>query len=110
MERLSPAQAAARHELLCDLEQVIRAASLLLRYGGDLKLCNVPERLTDVIWLMRKYNIEPKVLQFAHNDLSGKPYLLLISGRKGGKPGLLVKEPTVVEDMNRELLRKGSEM
>ena len=110
MERLSPAQAAARHELYCDLEQVIRAASLLLRYGGDLKLCHIPERLADVISLMRKYNIEPKVLQFAHNDPKDKPYLLLVSGRKGGKPGLSVREPAVVEDMNRELLKNRPEI
>ena len=103
-ERLSPAQANARHELLCDLESVIRAASLLLKYGGMLKMCHLPERLTDIMCLMRKYGIEPKVLQFAHHrDTSDKPYLLLISGKKGGKPGLIVEKPVTVENMDREL-------
>lgn len=103
-ERLSPAQAAARHELLCDLEQVIRAVSILLKYGGDLKMCHLPERLTDVFCLMRKYGIEPKILQFAHNkDTSERPFLALISGKKGGKPGLIVEKPVTVEKMNEEL-------
>ena len=103
LERLSPAQAMARHELLCDLEQVIRAASLLLKYGGSLKICHIPERLTDIMCLMRKYGIEPKVLQPAHNKATEKPYLVLLSGRKGGKSGLVIEKPVIVEDVNREL-------
>ncbi len=103
-ERLSQAQANARHELLCDLESVIRAASLLLKYGGVLKMCHIPERLADIVCLMRKYGIEPKVLQFAHHrDTSAKPFLLLISGKSGAKPGLIVEKPVTVEDMDREL-------
>lgn len=106
-ERLSPAQAAARHELFCDLEQVIRAASILLKYGGNLKMCHLPERLTDVFCLMRKYGIEPKILQFAHNkDTSDRPFLALISGKKGGKSGLIVEKPVTVENMNAELFGK----
>lgn len=103
LERLSPAQAMARHELLCDLEQVIRAASLLLKYGGSLKICHIPERLTDIMCLMRKYGIEPKVLQPAHNKATEKPYLVLVSGRKGAKSGLVIEKPVIVEDVNREL-------
>lgn len=102
-ERLSPAQAAARHELLCNLEQVIMAAAALLKYGGTLKICHIPERLTDLICLMRKYNIEPKVIRFAQNRGQNKPYLVLISGKKGGKPGVIVDEPMIVEDINEEL-------
>ena len=102
-ERLSPAQAIARHELLCNLEQVIAAAGMLLKYGGTLKICHIPERLTDLICLMRQYNIEPKVIRFAQNRGQLKPYLVLISGKKGGKPGVIIDEPMVVEDVNEEL-------
>ena len=103
-ERLSPAQAAARHEIFCDLEQVIRAASILLKYGGNLKMCHLPERLADIFWYMRKYGIEPKILQFAHNkDTSEKPFLALVSGKKGGKPGLIAEKPATLEKMNAEL-------
>lgn len=106
-ERLSPAQANARHELLCDLESVIRAASMLLKYGGYLKMCHIPERITDIICLMRKYGIEPKIMQFAHHrDTSVKPYLVLISGKKGGKPGLSVDKPVTVEEMDKRLFGK----
>ena len=103
LERLSQQQAIARHEILCNLEQVIRAASLLLKYGGSLKICHIPERLTDIMCLMRKYGIEPKILQPACHKASDKPYLVLLSGRKGGKPGLSLEKPVIVEEVNNEL-------
>ena len=102
-ERLSPAQAMARHEICCNLEQVIQAAAMLIKYGGSLKICHVPERLTDLLCLMRKYGIEPKIIRFAHNRPEEKPYLVLISGRKGGKSGVIVESPMVVSEVNREL-------
>lgn len=102
-ERLSPAQAAARHEILCNLEQVIAASAMLIKYGGSLKICHIPERLTDLLCLMRKYGIEPKIIRFAHNKPEGKPYLVLVSGRKGGKSGVVVEEPMIVGDVNKEL-------
>lgn len=85
-EKLSSAQANARHELLCDIDDVCRAAAGLLKFGGALKLCHIPERLSDVICSMRKYNIEPKKLVFIHSGKE-KPRLFLISGKKGGKAG-----------------------
>ncbi len=106
-ERLSPAQANARHELLCDLESVIRAGALLLKYGGYLKMCHIPERIADIVCLMRKYGIEPKVMRFAHHSDTGeRPFLVLISGKKGGKPGLIVEKPVTVSEMNRRLFGK----
>lgn len=102
-ERLSPAQAAARHEILCNLEQVIAASAMLIKYGGSLKICHIPERLTDLICLMRKYGIEPKIIRFAHNKAEEKPYLVLISGRKGGKSGVIIEKPMIVSDVNKEL-------
>ena len=93
--------------LLCDLEGVIRAASLLLKYGGYLKMCHIPERLADIFCLMRKYGIEPKVMRFAHHrDTSEKPYLVLVSGKKGGKPGLSAEKAVTVEEMDKRLFGK----
>ncbi len=102
-ERLSPAQAAARHELLCNLEQVVEAAAMLLKYGGTLKLCHLPERLADIFCLMRQYGIEPKILQFAYGKPDSRPYLALISGKKGGKSGLITEKPVLVQNVNHEL-------
>ena len=87
-ERLSEVQAAARHEILCNIDDVMKTAALLLTYGGSLKICQIPLRLADVICSMRKHGIEPKLMRQVVNRKGGKPWLVLLSGKKGGKPGM----------------------
>lgn len=74
----------ARHEILCNINDVCKAASRLLKFGGRLCLCNRPERLGDVICAMRANNIEPKRLRFVSKAPEDAPWLFLIEGRKGG--------------------------
>lgn len=99
-ERLSKAQAIARHELLCNIDDVISSAAKLLKYGGSLKLCQLPERIPDIIFSMRQHKIEPKVMTFVCNKEGDKPWLVLISGKKGGKSGLVVEKPLVMRSDN----------
>ncbi len=93
-------KAVARHEILCTLEDVIGAAARLLIPGGQFAMVHRPERLVDVIWLMRKYNIEPKYLRFVHPSFRKKPNLVLIKGNRGGKPYLKIMDPLYVYDQN----------
>lgn len=95
-ERISEAQRLARHEIACDLEKVIEAADLLLKYGGVLKMCHLPERLAEAFFLMQKSRIEPKRLTLVYNKEGEKPWLALIEGKKGGKTGLVVDRPLVM--------------
>ena len=74
----------ARHEILCNINDVCAAASRLLKFGGRLCLCNRPERLADVISAMKANNIEPKCLRFVSKNEHTAPWLFLIEGRKGG--------------------------
>lgn len=85
IESLSEAQRIARHEIMCDINDVCRAASRLLKFGGKLCLCNRPERLADVISAMKSNGIEPKEVRFVSKNPESAPWLFLISGRKGGK-------------------------
>lgn len=87
-ERLSETQAAARHEILCDINDVVKASAKLLKYGGTLKMCQIPLRLADVICSMRENGIEPKSITPVVNRIGEKPWLFLISGKKGGKSGM----------------------
>ena len=101
-ERLSEAQRLARHEIACNLEQVIEAADVLLKYGGVLKMCHLPERLAEVFYLMQKRKIEPKRLTLVYNKAGEKPWLALIEGKKGGKTGLVIEKPLVMRQDNGE--------
>ena len=101
-ERLSEAQRLARHEIACNLEQVIEAADVLLKYGGALKMCHLPERLAEVFYFMQLRKIEPKRLALVYNKAGEKPWLALIEGKKGGKTGLVIEKPLVMRQENGE--------
>lgn len=79
---------AYRSELTLNLSQLIEAAAWLLPTGGNFALVHRPERLCDIFWEMRKSNIEPKRIQFVRHKADAPVCMVLIEGRRGGKPGL----------------------
>jgi len=96
----SDSKALARHEISCTLEDVIKASSRLLVPGGQLAMVHRPERLVDIVYLMRSYGIEPKCLRFVHPSPYKKPNLILVRGTRGGNPQLKMMEPLYVYDEN----------
>lgn len=97
-EKQSHAQAVARHEIMCNVDDVCKAAGKLLKYGGLLKMCHRPERLSDVMAAMRKNKIEPKSLTLVHNSINDKPWLFLISGKKGAASGMIIEKPMILRN------------
>jgi len=90
----------ARHETTCTLEDVCRAAAYLLRSGGRFCLCHLPERLADLLVLMRQYALEPKRVQFVQQRTDSAPWLVLAEGKRGAKPFLTVEAPVIMENQN----------
>lgn len=101
-ERLTEQQRLARHEIACDLKSVIEAADFLLKYGGVLKMCHLPERLGEICCLMTEKNIQPKKLTLVYNKQGEKPWLVLISGKKGASVGLDITKPLIMRKDNNE--------
>ena len=87
----------ARHEVECSLEEVCRAGAYLLRYGGRFCICHLPERLVDVLALMRKYAVEPKRIRFVQQRIDTAPWLVLAEGKRGAKPFAVIEPPVIVE-------------
>jgi len=94
----SDTKAISRHEITCTLEDVLSASSRLLMPGGRFAMVHRPERLVDIICLMRGYGIEPKYIRFVHPSPYKKANLLLIKGTRGGNPQLKIMEPLYVYD------------
>ena len=80
--------AIARHEIEVTLEEIVLEASKLLKYGGDFYIVNKEERLTDMMVLFRKYNIEPKELKILTSNKGAN--VVMLKGRKGGKSGIKI--------------------
>lgn len=93
-------KAISRHEIKCTLEDVVRISAKLLKHNGKFCMVNRPDRLVDIITLMRKYKIEPKVLRFVHSKEGKDAKLILIQGLKGAKAELKVLDPLYVYDEN----------
>lgn len=88
--------AIARHEIYCSLDDVIRVSSELVKQKGKIAIVHRPERLIDMIMVMKKYQIEPKKIQFIHPKTTKEANILLIEGVKRGKPGVKILKPLVV--------------
>lgn len=83
----------ARHEIMLDLERLLKIAKKLLKNNGNIAIVHRPERLSDIILEMRKNNIEPKRVQFVYPKKDGEANILLIEGTKNGKPGIKILPP-----------------
>ena len=89
------AHAIARHENTCTLEDVCACSFRLLKDGGRLALCHRPERLAEVLAVLRANRLEPKRLAFVKNKADGAPWLFLVEAQKNRKTGLRV-EPDIL--------------
>lgn len=88
--------AIARHEIYCSLEDVVRIAGKSIRNGGKAAFVHRPERLMDLLFLMRKFHLEPKRLQFVYPKEGKEANMILVEGSKNGKPDLKLLPPIVV--------------
>jgi tRNA1(Val) A37 N6-methylase TrmN6 len=75
--------AICRHEIAVTLQEIVEISAKKLRHGGRLCLCQRVERLTDALFFMRQYKIEPYRLQFVTSGKNLKPYLFMVEGVKG---------------------------
>ncbi len=86
----------SKHETTCSLEDMIKKSAILLKPLGKLLMVHRPDRLVDIIYLMRKYNLEPKRIKFVHSYENQAPVLILIEGIKNSKPFLKIEEPLYI--------------
>ena len=90
-------KAIARHEILCDLEEIILNASHVLKSKGKLFMVHKTQRLVDIFCFMRRYDIEPKRVQFIHNNIYSLPKMVLIEGVKDARIMLRVEKPLIID-------------
>ena len=88
----------ARSEHTCTIDDVCRAAARLLRWGGRLAVVYRPQRLCDLLEAMRRYGMEPKRLQPVAHRPGAVPSLILVEGRRGGRPGLVFSPALTLHD------------
>ena len=101
IENPDSAKKTARHEVDCTLDDILKAAKWLLRFGGRFVMCQRPERLTDVLCQLRANGLEPKRLRMVQGRAGKAPKLFLVEAKSGAKPGYMDVMPAlIVEDEN----------
>ncbi|SHI02186.1 tRNA1(Val) (adenine(37)-N6)-methyltransferase [Clostridium grantii] len=90
--------AIARHEICCNLEDVILACRTLLKDNKRMYMVHRPDRLVDIFTLMRKYKIEPKRVRMVHPNVNKAPNIVLIEAQRDGGSFLKWESPLFVYD------------
>lgn len=88
----SEAKIISRHEITANLEDFIKTARDMLKDKGEFFMVHRPERLVDIISLMRKFKIEPKKLRFVCPNKNKEPNMVLIKGIKNAKEFLKIEK------------------
>ncbi|TDF91611.1 tRNA1(Val) (adenine(37)-N6)-methyltransferase [Paenibacillus piri] len=88
--------AAARHEVHCTLEDVVKASSRLVRSGGRVAMVHRPSRLVEIFCVMREYRLEPKRIRYVHPRAGEEANMVLIEALRDGKPELRTLPPLIV--------------
>lgn len=92
----------ARHEIKCNLEDIILASKLLLKDKGSLYMVHRPERIVDICELLRKYKLEAKVIKFIYPKAGENSNLILIKAVKNANKFLKIEKPLIVYKDNGE--------
>lgn len=92
--------AIARHEIMCNLEDVIAASKTLLKDNGRLFMVHRPDRLVDIFCIMRKYKIEPKRIRMVHPSCGKAPNIVLVEGQNNGGAFLKWETPLYIHKEN----------
>lgn len=89
-------KAAARHEILCTLDDVTAAAAKLVRPGGRFYMVHRPFRLAEIIRSLSEHKLEPKRMRLVYPYADREPNMVLIEAVRGGKPRMTVEKPLIV--------------
>ena len=86
----------SRHEITASLEDFISVSSNLLKNNGNIYMVHRPERLSDLFYLLKKYNLEPKKLRMVQSYVDSKPKLILVKATKNAKSFLNIEDPLII--------------
>ena len=90
------AKTIARHEILCDLEDVLRESSRILKTHGRFYMVHRPFRLAEILGKMSEYRLEPKRMRLVYPYIDKEPNMVLIEGLKDGRARMTVEKPLIV--------------
>jgi tRNA1Val (adenine37-N6)-methyltransferase len=92
----------ARHEIVADIGDFVRAAAYAVRPGGSLAVVYPARRLIDLFDIMRRERFEPKRLRLVHSFADSEASFALAEGVKDGRAQLKVLPPLALYTAGRQ--------
>ena len=89
-------RAIARHEIMCNFDDVARITARMLKPGGRFFLIHRPFRLIELFETMTKYKLEPKRMKMVHPFVDKEANMVLIEACQGGRRRLKAERPLIV--------------
>lgn len=90
----------SKYELESSLEDFIKISSILLKDKGEFYIVHRPDRIADIIEILRKYKLEPKLIKLVYPKINKAPNLILIKSVKNANSFLKFEEPLIVYSNN----------
>lgn len=93
--RINPSsqKAIARHEVMCTIDDLLQAASYLLKEGGRISIIFPAHRSVTLFDSLRSAMLEPKTLRWVHSRINEEAKFILTEAYKGGGEGVEVLPP-----------------
>ncbi len=92
----------ARHEVMGGIEDFCNAAGKILKHGGLFYCVYRPDRAIDLLYSMRKSNLEPKRMTFVYPYIDRKACLMLVEGKKGASSSVYTTKPFIIFNSQSE--------
>ena len=89
-------KAIARHEIMCNFDDIARMGSYLLKNKGRMYIVHRPFRLVELFSCLEKYKLEPKRMRMVHPFIDKEPNMVLIEALKGGNSRIAIEKPLIV--------------
>ena len=89
-------KAAARHEILANLQDTVGAAARILGKGGRLSVIYPATRTAELIHCLKENSLEPKRLQAVHSNTRSPARLVMVEAVKGAGPQITVEKPLFI--------------
>lgn len=86
----------SRHETECNLEDIVKISYKLLKSKGEFYMVHRTDRLVDIMFVLRKYKLEPKQIRFVQSKQNTAPNLVLIKCVKDGGQSLKLDKNLIV--------------
>lgn len=96
--RVNPSyqKAIARHEVMCTIDDLLQAASYLLKDGGRIFIIFPAHRAVTLFDSLRSAMLEPKTLRWVHSRANEEAKFILTEAYKGGGEGVEVLSPFII--------------